>query len=155
MLVLVVLFVSLLILRGLGALGVQAFASWQDATRYALAVMFLFTSTAHFTRMKHDLAKMVPRVFPHPLGLVYLTGLCEVFGAIGMLLPKFRSVAGACLVLLLMAMFPANINAARKGLPLRGKPPTPLLVARTDAAPLHRTDLVVDKALNTHQAGKS
>ena len=49
-----------------------------------------------------------------------------VSGAAGLLLPKVRGVAGACLILLLIAMFPANVRAAREGLPLRGKPATEL-----------------------------
>lgn len=44
----------------------------------------------------------------------------------GLLLPATRSTAGLCLALLLIAMFPANINAARKHIQLRGKRPTPL-----------------------------
>jgi len=126
MTVLLVLISSLLIFRGLGALGVQAFATWGSSVRYALALMFLFTSTAHFTKMKHDLARMVPRVFPQPLALVYFTGVCEVLGAIGILLPRVRSIAGVCLVLFLLAVFPANWKAVRQGLLLRGKPPTTL-----------------------------
>ncbi len=126
MAVLFVLFASLLVFRGLGALGVVAFATWREAARYALALMFLFTSTAHFTKMKYDLAKMIPRTFPRPLTLVYLTGVCEILGAAAILLPKFRSLAGACLVLLLIGMFPANVKAAREGILLRGKPATSL-----------------------------
>jgi uncharacterized membrane protein len=60
------------------------------------------------------------------LFLVYLTGVLEVLGAVGLLVPATRSFAGLGLVLLLVAMFPANVNAARKGMPLRGKLPTPL-----------------------------
>ena len=43
-----------------------------------------------------------------------------------MLLPKVRGVAGVCLIVLLVAMFPANVRAARERLPLRGKPATEL-----------------------------
>ncbi len=107
-------------------MGVQAFATWVSSARYALALMFLFTSTAHFTKMKHDLARMVPRVFPQPLVLIYLTGVCEVLGAVGILLPKVRNVAGLCLDLFLLAVFPANWKAAREGILLRGKPATAL-----------------------------
>jgi uncharacterized membrane protein len=126
MTVLLVLFTSLLIFRGLGALGIGPWTTWHDASLYALALMFLFTSSAHFTSMKHDLVKMVPRVLPQPLLLVYCTGLFEVLAAIGILLPHFRSVAGSCLIVLLIALFPANVKAARQSIPLRGKPPTPL-----------------------------
>ena len=126
MAVLVVLLVSVLLFRGLGAMGIAAFATWQLSARYALALMFLFTSTAHFTKMKHDLARMVPRLFPQALALVYITGVCEILGAIGILFERSRSLAGACLILLLLALFPANWKAASEGLPLRGKPATPL-----------------------------
>ena len=56
MLVLIVLLAAWLVFRGVGAAGVHALASWQDCARYALVVMFVFTATAHFNKMKHDLA---------------------------------------------------------------------------------------------------
>ena len=60
MAVLIVLFASWLIFRGLGVLGISTLATWRDSVRHALAVMFVFTATAHFNKMKHDLAKMMP-----------------------------------------------------------------------------------------------
>jgi len=64
MVVLIVLLVSWAALRGIGAAGVHALGSWQDSARYALFVMFIFTATAHFNKMKHDLAQMIPAYFP-------------------------------------------------------------------------------------------
>jgi len=126
MAVLIVLFTSWLVLRGLGAVGVSALATWRDSAHYALAVMFAFTGIAHFNKMKHDLARMVPRIFPHPLLIIYLTGVLEFLGAAGLLLPRFRSLAGNCLIALLIAMFPANVKAATEKMTLRGKPATAL-----------------------------
>jgi uncharacterized membrane protein len=126
MAVLIVLFGSWLLLRGVGALGVSALATWQDSVRYALAVMFVFTSVAHFNKMRHDLARMIPSYFPQPTLIVYFTGVCEFLGAVGLLIPRLRSLAGICLILQLIGLFTANINAARKGVTLRGKPVTPL-----------------------------
>ncbi len=126
MLVLGVLFTSWLVFRGLGVLGVSALATWHDSACYALAVMFVFTGIAHFNKMKHDLVRMVPAVFPRPLLLVYFTGVLEFMGAVGLLLPRFRSLAGICLIALLIAMFPANVNASLKGTMLAGKAATPL-----------------------------
>ncbi len=122
----VLLLVALLVFRGLGALGVSLLMTWQDCVPYALALFFLFTSSARLTPMKEDLIKMVPKIFPYPRLLVYVTGGLEALGAIGLLIPATRSVAGFCLAALLLAMFPANINAALKHVPLRGKLPTPL-----------------------------
>jgi uncharacterized membrane protein len=126
MVVLIVLLVSWLALRGIGAAGVHALASWQGSARYALVVMFIFTATAHFNKMKHDLARMIPPYFPRPLLLIYITGVLELLGAAGLMLPQFRRLAGICLIALLVGMFVANVNAAQKGVTLRGKPPTPL-----------------------------
>jgi uncharacterized membrane protein len=123
---LIVLFVSMLVVRGLGALGMNTLSSWPAATRYGLAVMFLFTASAHFTRMKEELVQMVPESLAYPRQLVFLTGICEVLGAIGLLLPSVQRLAGMGLILLLIAMFPANVNAARKQLTLGGRPVTPL-----------------------------
>ena len=126
MLVLMVLLVSWAAFRAIGAAGVQALSSWQDSARYALVVMFVFTATAHFNKMKHDLERMIPAFFPRPLLLVYITGVLELLGAAGLLLPQFRRLAGICLIALLVGMFVANVNAAQNGVSLRGKPPTPL-----------------------------
>ena len=117
---------SLLLFRGLGALGVDAFSTWQVSAAWALAAMFGFTASAHFTKTKEDLIAMVPKAFPNPRFMVYLTGVLEVLGAIGLLVPTTRTLAALGLVLLLVAMFPANVGAAMKGTKLRGKAPTPL-----------------------------
>jgi hypothetical protein len=47
-----VLVISLILLRGVGWLGVERLSSWRAAGLGALAIMFLVTSTAHFTGMK-------------------------------------------------------------------------------------------------------
>jgi uncharacterized membrane protein len=124
--VLIVLFGSWLVYRGIGALGVPALATWQDSARCALATMFAFTGVAHFTKLRHDMARMVPRIFPWPMGMVYIAGVLELLGAAGLLLPKFRAIAGLCLIALLIAMFPANMRAAFNRLELGGRAATPL-----------------------------
>jgi uncharacterized membrane protein len=43
-----------------------------------------------------------------------------------LLIPRVRPLAGICLILLLIGMFTANVNAALKGVMLRGKPATSL-----------------------------
>ena len=80
MAVLGVLLVSWLVFRGIGWLGVSALATWQASAGYALAVMFVMTGSAHFTGMKHDLERMVPRAFPWPMFIVYCTGVLEFLG---------------------------------------------------------------------------
>jgi uncharacterized membrane protein len=89
--------------------------------------MFLVAALAHFNSMRHDLARMVPPVVRHPLAVIHFTGVCEVLGAIGLLLPLTRTYAAAGLSLFLVAVLPANIHAAKAGVTLRGKPATPLI----------------------------
>ena len=124
----ILLVAATLFLRGLGGVGVGAFSTWLDSARVALALMFLFTAAAHFNRMKDDLIRMVPPSFPNPRVLVFATGVLEIAGAIGLLLPPTRRLAAWGLALMLIALFPANVSAARRGLTLRGKPATPLAI---------------------------
>ncbi len=71
---------------------------------------------------------MVPPRLPYPRQIVFVTGMFEILGALGLLLPATRVAAGFCLTALLIALFPANVHAALKHIPLRGKSPTPLWV---------------------------
>ena len=69
---------------------------------------------------------MISPPLPNELLIIYLTGVLEIAGAIGLLIPRTRKLAGICLVLLLVALFPANVYAALNEIPLRGEAPTPL-----------------------------
>jgi len=126
MIVLVVLLVSLLIYRGVGALGVDALGTWPAATRYALATMLAFTASAHFTRMRQDLVRMMPGWVRWPRAVVYFTGVCELAGAAGLLVPRVRLAAGIALIAFFIMVFPANVKAARSGVGMGGKSATPL-----------------------------
>src|SRR5260370_12148650 len=92
MIVLIVLFGTWLAFRGIGALGYPAFATWHDTARYALAVMFTFTGVSPFTKLKPDIARMMPPIFPKPLLLVYITVVLQLLGALGILFPATRYV---------------------------------------------------------------
>lgn len=118
------LFGSCLLFRLLGFAFVPALDSWVVSARVALATMFLFTATSHFAPMKKDLIAMVPPSLPRPDLLVFLTGLAEFAGAVGLLIPSTTRSAAAGLIVLLVAMLPANISAARRGVLLRGRPTT-------------------------------
>jgi uncharacterized membrane protein len=99
---------------------------WWPALRIGLAAMFLLTASAHWGKRRADLIRMVPVVFSHPDWLVTLTGICEILGAIGLLFARTASPAAIGLTLLLMAIFPANVRAAREAIAIAGRPATPL-----------------------------
>lgn len=85
-----ILLISSVLFRGLGLLGIEYFNSWQEAICIALAVMFLFTGATHFSPMKQDYARMIPRPFPKSLWLIYVTGILEIAGEVRLLLPRVR-----------------------------------------------------------------
>ncbi len=126
---LIVMLVGWLAARVIGATGVWPAAdSWNAALRIALAAMFVFTAVSHFhPRTRPDLIRMVPGSLPAPASLVTATGILEFIGAIGLLVPQTVVTAAYGLVALLVAMFPANIHAARAGLVIAGRRATPLV----------------------------
>src|SRR5919106_3045229 len=93
MVTLFILVIASILLRGAGWLGVRWFASWRDAVRVALAIMFLFTGATHFSAMQYDYLAMIPESLPKGLWVIYLTGLLEIVGAIGLLIPRLQRVA--------------------------------------------------------------
>ena len=68
----------------------------------------------HFLRPASYLAVMPPYL-PQPVFLNYLSGLCEIAGGLGILIPRLRRLAGYGLIALLVAVFPANIHMAVNG----------------------------------------
>ena len=82
------------------------------------------TASAHWGAKRADLVAMVPPAFPNPQCLVTLTGIFEIAGAIGLLVPRTSRLAAGALALLFVAMFPANIYAARQNLSIAGRPVT-------------------------------
>jgi uncharacterized membrane protein len=90
--------------------------------------MFCFTGIAHFGSTRAEIEKMVPPWVPSPRRIVMWTGILEILGAVGILIPETRFVAGIGLIAFLVTVFPANIHAARTGATLAGKPPTSLWV---------------------------
>ena len=55
---------------------------------------------------------IMPDYLPLHRELVYLSGICEVLFGLGLLWPKTRQAAGTCLILLYLAVLPANVNMA-------------------------------------------
>ena len=111
---LITLLLSSIALRCIGWLGVGYVNSWTAAIAVGLAAMFILTGFAHFApQLRGDLIAIVPPRLPARGYLVTITGLLELLGAVGLLLPVTRVAAAVCLLVLMLAMFPANVYAAR------------------------------------------
>jgi uncharacterized membrane protein len=65
---------------------------------------------------------MIPSFLPSKLALVYISGVAEIAGGLGLLLPATRRAAAWGLILLYLAVFPANINMAINHIPFGDKP---------------------------------
>lgn len=120
---LLVLVVVTAIARLIGLAGVEWLGSWPHAVQIGLAAMFVLTASAHFTQPKRDaLIAMVPPQLPNAAAMVTLTGVLELAGALGLLLPWFTTAAAIGLFVLLVVMFPANVRAARHGIGVKTMP---------------------------------
>jgi uncharacterized membrane protein len=92
-----------------------------DKAAVAMAVGFVITGVNHFTNPERFLV-MMPAMLPAPTLLVLVSGGLELAGALGLLIPATRRWAGLGLALLLIAVFPANLNVAIQGLTVPGMP---------------------------------
>ena len=86
--------------------------SWAKRILLVLAAIFYVSAgILHFTNTGFYL-KIVPPYLPWRLAMVQISGVCEVLGGIGLLIPATRRAAAWGLVALLIAVFPANLFMA-------------------------------------------
>lgn len=78
-----------------------------------LGVFFLLNGVNHFLNTEVYVSIMPPYLLA-PLALVYISGIFEILGGIGVLHPQTRRMAGWGLIALLIAVFPANVEMARR-----------------------------------------
>lgn len=79
--------------------------------RVGLSLFFLFTSVGHFIRTE-EMAEMLPPAIPYRVEVIYITGVLEFLGAIGVWIPGLVRVTGVCLILMMVGILPANIYSA-------------------------------------------
>lgn len=79
--------------------------------KYLLSAFFVLAGLNHFRNPDFYL-RIMPPYFPWHLFLVYLSGVLEITLGILLLIPRFTRIAGFGLIVLLIAIFPANIHMA-------------------------------------------
>ena len=82
-----------------------------NSSQRALAAFFISAGVNHFVIPK-TYKQIVPPGIGDPETLVRVSGVAEIAGGVGVLLPRTRRLAGFGLVALLAAVFPANVYMA-------------------------------------------
>jgi uncharacterized membrane protein len=91
--------------------------------RWAMAVFYAAAAYAHLS-MPGFFMPIMPDWVPAPYRVVLFTGACEAAGAIGLVIPRTRRLAGFMLALYAVCVFPANIKHAFYGPAIPGLPNT-------------------------------
>lgn len=73
--------------------------------------LFLLAGANHL-RVPESYLPIMPPYLPWPKVLILVSGLAEIAGGLGMLLTATRRLAGIGLIVLLVAVFPANVSMA-------------------------------------------
>ncbi|MBV9773030.1 MAG: DoxX family membrane protein [Gemmatimonadetes bacterium] len=81
----------------------------RQVSRFLLAALFVAAGVLHFA-FPDPYVRIVPPYLPRPWALVYLSGALEIAGGVGLLVPFTRRAAALGLVLLLVAVWPANLQ---------------------------------------------
>lgn len=86
----------------------------QICLRVMIALSFIIVGILHFTHASIFVGIMPPYL-PWHLELVWISGVFEILGGLGLMSPHTRRFSAWGLLLLLLAVFPANIHMALNG----------------------------------------
>jgi uncharacterized membrane protein len=97
----------------------------KEILRGVLAVSIIIVGITHFIK-PDQFARIVPPPFP-PLPSVYISGVFEILGGIGLLIPYVSVAAAWGLIALFIAVYPANIYMTLHNIKVEGIPQNQLL----------------------------
>ena len=83
--------------------------SWKNLGLAIVFAWFMVGGITHFTNPQFFVSIMPPYIGYH-LELVYISGVFEIIGALGILIPRLRQWAGNGLILLVILVSPANVH---------------------------------------------
>jgi uncharacterized membrane protein len=87
--------------------------------RIALAVVMVFAASGHFVQTG-PMSQMLPSWVPMRVPIIYATGFLELAIAAALLVPRWSRPTGIFLILYLIAIFPSNVYAAFRRVPMGG-----------------------------------
>lgn len=91
----------------------------RTALRWVIAAAYLFVGIVHL-RSPNGFMPIMPDWVPYPLEVILLTGVAEIAGAIGLMVPRFRRAAAWGLAAYAVCVYPANIKHAVEGVIIGG-----------------------------------
>lgn len=91
----------------------------RTALRWTLALVYLIAGVLHL-RSPQGFLQITPSWVPYPELVIAATGVCEIFGAVGLMTRRFRWWAGVMLAAYAVCVFPANIRHAVDGIAVGG-----------------------------------
>lgn len=91
------------------------------ALLYLMAAFYVVAGVMHFVRPEFYQAMMPPYLPWHGM-LILLSGIAEAGLGLALLVPALRPYAAWGIIVLLIAIFPANIHIALNNVPLFGNP---------------------------------
>lgn len=99
-------------------------SKYKELLRVSLAISIIIVGITHFAS-PDPYVKIVPPQLPYPLELVYISGVFEVLGGVGLLVPNVSKFSAWGLITLFIAVYPANINMAVNHIHLDNIPDSP------------------------------
>jgi uncharacterized membrane protein len=87
-------------------------STFELVMKWLLGVAFVAAGANHFVRSEFYV-RIVPPYLPWPHELVLISGVFEILGGIGLLIPRLQVAAAWGLIALLVAVFPANVYMAQ------------------------------------------
>ncbi|WP_412060459.1 hypothetical protein [Rubrivirga sp. IMCC45206] len=112
---------------------------WRAAALVALAAVFVGAGVLHLVKPRMFDAivpRWLPAWLPSARTLVLISGVAEIAGGVGLLIPGVRVAAAWGLAALLVAVFPANVEMARDWPRFAGLAPRWALLARLPLQPV-------------------
>ncbi len=95
---------------------VLTISTFKEITVYVLSLFYIYVGIKHFID-PYWFVQIMPPYLPYHLELVYLSGFFEVFLGFLLLFNNSRKYAAYGIILLLIAVYPANIYLAFNDLP--------------------------------------
>lgn len=93
----------------------------KEASMYVMGVLYILAGINHFLKPKFYL-RIIPPYIPWHKAMNYISGAAEVFLGLLLFCPAYSAMAAWGIILLLIAVFPANIYHLTSAKPGRGIP---------------------------------